>query len=599
MGENYTMPSAAEVTIIHDGNRKSDGQETCQYCRSNTSCYTNDSLQSAKYGNNGPLSLRIPINPHHHTCTTPVTELPGHRCTDRIRFLYPGCCRHDSQVKPQMTTRGRSTQRRGRLMQLSGVPINNDGFHTTQQNAYPPTFNPKFNNMPNSLPPPHPFPNGNTNHHHISDGSRNNHPYAGPFLPKKFTNGSNSSGTPLSMDSDPPSVLLSTATPEDDTSNNERPSRWSRHRGRTTRKRSPSARQRASASVIRQQDCSPPPVQRDRPPSPPRTESNEVTMVQSPSLMSDMNRNSELDKKECPICQPRYSQSPEKLGVRPILSKKLSVDSSSLFVHEMIRDPYVNGKNHQHQMMCSNAQGKKESRQERRRRARSEYRPTNNNSRRRQTSPDINMYNRNNEKYFASFDSNMTTNNEDLHNVTCNNVRYPKNIRNYHDQHTCMSSQNEQKVYVNNKTKHVNNQCLSYVHGKKHPTDLNGNEDKNIVIGETRTNEYEEPKLKSCKETLRKKFSSRSISKASKSRRHGRKGQQNYQESSNDLKSPGLLIHGKENIALKSNTENSMLNNGRKISNISRSKSRSRFGELFHTGLQTIWPAKAGVWLPQ
>ena len=118
-------------------------------------------------------------------------------------------------------------------------------------------FNPKFNNVPNNLPPPHPYPNGNKNHQYITDGSRNTHPYAGPFLPKKFSNGSNSSGTPLSMDSDPPSVLLSTATPEDDTSNQERPSRWSRHRGRTTRKRSPSARQRASASVIRQQDCSP------------------------------------------------------------------------------------------------------------------------------------------------------------------------------------------------------------------------------------------------------------------------------------------------------------------------------------------------------
>ena len=591
------MPSATEVHIIHDGNKKLDGQETCQYCRTNSSSYSNDCLQSAnKYtSNNGPLSLRIPINPHHHTCTTPVNELPGHRCTERIRFLYPGCCRHDSQVQPQMTTRGRSTQRRGRLMQLSGVPIHNEGFHQT--NAYPPTFNPKFNNVPNSLPPPHPYPNmGNKPHQYSSDGSRNGHPYAGPFLPKKFSNGSNSSGIPLSMDSDPPSVLLSTATLEDDSSNQERPSRWSRHRGKTTRKRSPSARQRASASVIRQQDCSPPPVQRDRPPSPPPTDSTEVTMVQSPSLMLSLNGSSEADKKECPICQPRYSQSPEKLGVRPILSKKLSVDSSALFVHEMLRDPYLNGKSHH--FMQNNAQGKKESRQERRRRARSEYRPTNNNSRRRQTSPDINLYNnRNNEKCFSSFDSNMVGNNEGFDHVTCNNIRYPRNTRNHHDPHSCMPS--SQKVYENNKPKHVNNQCLSYHHGKKHPTDLNGNEDKNIVIGETRTNEYEEPKLKSAKETLRKKFSSRSISKASKSRRHGRKGQQNYQETNNDLKSPGLLIHGKENIAVKNNSDNSLQNIGRKISNISRSKSRSRFGEMFHTGLQTIWPAKAGVWLPQ
>ena len=40
-------------------------------------------------------------------------------------------------------------------------------------------------------------------------------------------------------------------------------------------------------------------------------------------------------------------------------------------------------------------------------------------------------------------------------------------------------------------------------------------------------------------------------------------------------------------------------NGGRKLSNISRSKSRSIFGEMFSIGLQTIWPAKAGIWLPQ
>ena len=77
-------------------------------------------------------------------------------------------------------------------------------------------------------------------------------------------------------------------------------------------------------------------------------------------------------------------------------------------------------------------------------------------------------------------------------------------------------------------------------------------------------------------------------------------GQENHQENTNDLKSPGLLIHGKENIAVKNTTaDNSNPSNGRKLSNISRSKSRSRFGEMFHTGLQTIWPAKAGIWLPQ
>ena len=94
----------------------------------------------------------------------------------------------------------------------------------------------------------------------------------GHFLSRKFILGANSTESPPSLEREHPSVLLATATTADDNSNNrERPSRWSRARGRA-RKRSPSARQRASASVIRRQDCSPPPVQRDRPPTPPSME---------------------------------------------------------------------------------------------------------------------------------------------------------------------------------------------------------------------------------------------------------------------------------------------------------------------------------------
>merc|ERR1719412_3402087 len=321
-------------------------------------------------------------------------------------------------------------------MQLSSAPVNNDGYPLT---SYPANGRPKLSIGSNNLPPPHPYTNGNRNHQHLSECHSNIHPYAGQFLPKKFVNNFNGPGAPLSTDSDSPSILLSTATVEDSSSNQDRPSRWSRHRGRA-KKRSPSARQRASASVIRHQDSSPPPIQRDRPPSPPRTEE---TMQHSPTVVLPFTERSEMSKKECPVCQPRYSQSPEKLGVRPILSKKMSVDSSSLFVQEMIHDPYVNGKN-QIKGCAGVTQYKlpKESRQERRRRARSEYRPTNN-SRRRQTSPDININNRVNEKQLVSVDSSITGN-VDLHHPT-GYVRYPKNLQHVQDHQYGWSAINGEK----------------------------------------------------------------------------------------------------------------------------------------------------------
>lgn len=590
------MPSAAGITISYEGKRRFDAEETCQYCSIQNCCNDSDSMQSSKFPtNNGPVSLRIATNHAHHTCTTPVTELPGHRGSDRIRFLYPGCCsnvENTNHQQPQITTRGRSTQRqraqsRGRLVQLSSNPVNNDGFHL---NPYPMNFAPRFNNGHNNLPPPHPLVTSNKNHQQFPENHLTSHPYAGSFLPKKFANHSNTSGTTHSTDNSHPSVLLSTATIEDDSSNKERPSRWSRHRGRA-RKRSPSARQRASASVIRQQDCSPPPVQRDRPPSPP---SSEEAMRDSPPLVLAYNGRNEFDKKECPLCQPRYSQSPEKLGVRPILSKKLSVATSSPFVHEMVRDPHINEKHKMNGYANGSQQNRsnRENRHEKRRRARSEYRPTNNNTRRgRQASPDINMINNMvNEKHLVPINSG--NDHADIHRQT-SYVRFPKdNLSYYHGQHYCCSTTVNTEKEMANKPKHES-MLLSFTNTKHHQMDLNGNEDRS---SEAKANEYEEPKQKTCKENLRKKFSmnGRSISKASKNRRRGRKEQENSQ--GDELKSPGLIIRKESSV---NTIDVSLQKNVRKASNISRSKSRSRFGEIFNTGLQTIWPAKAGIWLPQ
>ena len=582
------MPSASTIATSLEGNHILDIVDSCKYCKTHNGCYVSDPSQPDSFSssNNGSISLRISSNPIHHTCTTPVTELPGHRGSERIRFLNQGCCNQrvdNNKPQPQMTGRGRSTQRRGRLVQLSGVPIVSECLN---QASYPSAHNKtKFSCGSNYLPPPHPYANGSTKQQTFCDPHSNNHPYAGPYLQKQFSNNSNRREN---AENDSPSILLSTATVEDDSSNNERPSRWSRHRGRA-RKRSPSARQRASASVIRHQDCSPPPIQRDRPPSPPPAEE---TRMGSPALVFSYNGRSEMDKKECPICQPRYSQSPEKLGVRPILSQKLSMDSSSLFVHEMTRDPYLNCE-HQIAGCVGVVQNKvpKESRHERRRRAKSEYRPKNN-ARRRQSSPDININHRTQHENLMTMDSRLLVNEEHQHQK--GNMKYQRNLRQNHDQHYCRSAHKIIEKDIQNISKHDNHQFPSLMHIKHPQIDLNGNEDK---CKDTSMNDYEEPKQKTCKETLRKKFSvnGRSISKASKSRRRGRKGQEQYQE--DDLKSPGLIIHKDNNIKI---TDVSLHNNIKKVSaNISRSKSRSRFGEIFSTGLQTIWPAKAGIWLPQ
>jgi fyn-related kinase len=267
------------------------------------------------------------------------------------------------------------------------------------------------------------------------------------------------------------------------------------------------------------------------------------------------------------------------------------MDSSSLFVHEMTRDPYLNCE-HQISGCVGVVQNKvpKESRHERRRRAKSEYRPKNN-ARRRQSSPDINTNHRTQHENLMTIDSRLLVNEEHQHQK--GNMKYQRNLRQNHDQHYCRSAHKIIEKDIQNISKHGNHQFPSLMHIKHPQIDLNGNEDK---CKDTSMNDYEEPKQKTCKETLRKKFSvnGRSISKASKSRRRGRKGQDQYQE--DDLKSPGLIIHKDNNINI---TDVSLHNNIKKVSaNISRSKSRSRFGEIFSTGLQTIWPAKAGIWLP-
>ena len=575
------MPSAAGISTSLEYNGTFETEEICQYCSMQNCCNIADAIQTGSISSkNGSVSVRISSNHAPHTCTTPVTELPGHRGSDRVRFVYPGCCRIENTSQPQVTYRGRSTQRRGRQMQSSRTPVGNDSIHLT---PYPISFQPKINNGSNNLPPPHPYASGNKNQQNFSEGS-SGHPYVGSVFPRKFVSKSTISGPSSCIENEPPSVLLATATAADNSSNQERSSRWSRHRGRA-RKRSPSARQRASASVIRHQDCSPPPVQRDRPPPPP---SMEESIANSPPSIFAINGRSEVDYRECPLCQPRYSQSPEKLGVRPILSHKLSVDSSTPFVRENVRDSNVTGKNHMNgcagvtQHNSSNL-----SKQQRRRRARSEYKQSGN-TRRRQTSPDINTNNRPSDKNLVLIDTCIVGHEQPNHQTSY--AKYPYNLKHFDDHQQCWSAIHGEKE-TPNKLKHENH-SLSFKHEKQQHTDLNGNEDRII---ETRTNEYEEPKHKTCKENLRKKFScnNRSISKASKSRRHSRKGQQKYQE--DDLKSPGL-INRKDACV---NPDNVFQNDGRKSSNISRSKSRSRYGQMANTGLQTIWPAKAGIWLPQ
>ena len=142
------MPSASTIATSLEGNHILDIVDSCKYCKTHNGCYVSEPSQPDSFSssNNGSISLRISSNPIHHTCTTPATELPGHRGSERIRYLNPGCCNQrvdNSKPQPQMTARGRSTQRRGRLVQLSGAPIVSECFNqaasstqTTQETVF-------------------------------------------------------------------------------------------------------------------------------------------------------------------------------------------------------------------------------------------------------------------------------------------------------------------------------------------------------------------------------------------------------------------------------------------------------------------------------
>ena len=169
-------------------------------------------------------------------------------------------------------------------------------------------------------------------------------------------------------------------------------------------------------------------------------------------------------------------------------------------------------------------------------------------------------------------------------NANSSNSKHSFNHKN------CRSSANLETNASNRQ--HQQNQPQSISPKQQKQTDLNGNENG---IMETRANEYEEPLQKPVKENLRKKFSlnNRSISKSSKNRRHNRKGQQRVQ----DEELQALEINNRK-ISCYNADEASEGNRGRS-SHITRSKSRSRYGQLANSGLQTIWPARAGIWLPQ
>ena len=105
------------------------------------------------------------------------------------------------------------------------------------------------------------------------------------------------------------SVLLATPSPSSG-------SRDSSGRWRQRRRRSPSRRQRIHASLLRQfsprRSSPPPPLQQ---------------LQQQPSYS--------VDYSKCPLCQPRYSPSPDRLGLKPVTPRiidttpSLSITSTS------------------------------------------------------------------------------------------------------------------------------------------------------------------------------------------------------------------------------------------------------------------------------
>lgn len=591
------MPSAAALATSQEYNGRLEYDEMCRYCNMQNCCSTVDPVSLPQHSSgNGSITVKKYPPQLQHTCATPMSELPGHRGADRVSFVHSGYCDRVAKKPPQTTFRGRSTQRLGRQPSSPGTTLCSDGI---QRTPFPLSLQPQFISTSHNLPPPHTYVGGGRNHQNFSEANISN-PYGAQFLPRKFVLSTASTESPSSMEGELPSVLLATATAADDINKPERPSRWNRARGRS-RKRSPSARQRASASVIRHQGCSPPPIQRDRPPTPPSMEDSS-TPSPPPTIVVIRGR-PQFGYGDCPFCQPRYSQSPERIGIRPILSKKLSTDSSIPYIRETMGGSNITD-DKRHLNGCERITQKptaSSSRQQRRRRARSEYRQSGSTGRRQPSPPNMIANNRTNEKHLFAVDfgnsmeimeheQQLHQQHQHQHHINHAKNPYSNNPKHLFNHKNCRSTTNLERN-TSNRLNHEN-QPQSFTPKQQQQTDLNGNE--NGII-DTRTNDYEEPMEKPCKENLRKKFScnNRSISKSSKSRRQSRKGQQKVQDE--DLQALEI-INRKMSCP---NSDITLEGNRRKASNIARSKSRSRYGQLANNGLQTIWPAKAGIWLPQ
>ena len=99
------------------------------------------------------------------------------------------------------------------------------------------------------------------------------------------------------------SVLLATPSPSSSAASRDAGGRW-----RQRRRRSPSRRQRIHASLLRQFSPrrSSPPVAQPPPPLPTYS----------------------VDYSKCPLCQPRYSPSPDRLGLKPVTPRIIDTSSS-------------------------------------------------------------------------------------------------------------------------------------------------------------------------------------------------------------------------------------------------------------------------------
>ena len=150
------MPSAAALATSQEYNGTAfEYDESCRYCNMQTCCSMGDpsSLSQHSTENRSITVNKSPVK-LHHTCTTPVSELPGHRGPDRIRFIHSGCCNSDAKKPPQTTARGRSTQRLGRQPSSPGTIVYRDGI---QRTPFPLSLQPQFISATHNLPPAHPY----------------------------------------------------------------------------------------------------------------------------------------------------------------------------------------------------------------------------------------------------------------------------------------------------------------------------------------------------------------------------------------------------------------------------------------------------------